>query len=216
VSVRKLCLFLFIFVSACDPDPARSVRILARPIAESTAVQSSVSSSWHPAGCPPVVEKTSGAGNLQVAGPCAFEHHQIAKCKAKADDFFVFVDRVGANGGKLGVYVNVEHYHGPGSYLLSIAHITLQDGSLLYRWSSDNISVVVGADEAFVELPTTRLSAEPLMNSCPPVVAPDGSYHFPCTARRLKSALDGTQEILRGRIICAKEEPEDRVQSLGD
>lgn len=197
-------LLLFLWLVGCDSDPARSVKIIARPAAGPMAHISVSPANWHPNGCPPVREGSAGPSRLAVTGPCAFAQQATAKCSAKVDDFFVIVERQAANGGKMTVYINVESYHGPDHYLTGQVYLTLPDGDLLYRWSNDKTAVVVGPDGAYVELQEARLAAEPLLRTCSPVVSADGSFHFPCNGKHEESPVDGTVEVLSGKIICAK------------
>lgn len=196
-----------LFTFGCDQDPAKSVKIIPRPASVPGATETAFTDSkWHPAGCPPAKEEHTGPGTFKASGPCTFDQTNNVKCIDKLDDFFVMANRVGPNGEKISIYINVEKYHGPGDYLLAQAHINLESGGLLYRWTSDDVSIKVGEDLAFVELPKTLLDAEPVMNICPPRINPDGSYSFPCDSKRIKSPVDGTQEILSGRLNCTKED----------
>lgn len=89
------------------------------------------------------------------------------ECTSTADDFILETKRPASREATLLIYVNVEKYHGPGSYDEAQILVGVQDPAFNYRWYSDQVRITVGEAEKFVEFPPTRL--EPL----PPVEAPD-------------------------------------------
>ncbi len=89
------------------------------------------------------------------------------KCSATKDDFYIEAKRPAARDATLLVYVNVERYHGPGSYDKAEMLVGVQDPAFNFRWFSDTVRITVGEGEKFVELEPARL--EPL----PPVEGPD-------------------------------------------
>jgi len=228
---------------ACDKDPARSVKIIARPPAAVTyaaappvaAVQApdspaprasetpvrlsgaaaantpkgvasqpeaaapAVATDWRPPGCPPSPETSSGPSSLAVAGPCAFEHRSAVACEALADDFLVTVSRKAADGVALMVFINVEHYKGPGDYTGAQMFVGVQDKKNIYRWSSDTVKITVGGGEESVALPATRLEAEPLLVNCTGPMT-----NFQCEGLGEAKAFEGTIEVVSGTLRCEK------------
>jgi len=229
--------------AACDQDPARSVKIVARPpAAASSAVTppgavvtppgavepsrgtdpappakrvarppaaagagvtppgaggSSRIAEWRPEGCPPPPEDSSGPSSLSVTGPCAFQHRARVNCEARADDFYVSLSRKAARGATLMVYINVEKYHGPGSYDGAEMFVGVQDKTSIYRWSGDRLTITVGPGEEFVVLPTTRLDAEPILIDCTGPMT-----NFQCGGRGDAEALLSTTEVVSGTLWC--------------
>lgn len=222
--------------AACDQDPARSVKIVARPPAAAsvavtppgagepsggTGPAPSVKSDarppaavgsvatppgasgpsriaeWRPEGCPPPPEDSSGPSSLSVTGPCAFQHRGRVSCEARADDFYVSLSRKAARGATLMVYINVEKYHGPGSYDGAEMFVGVQDKTSIYRWSGDRLTITVGPGEGFVVLPTTRLDAEPILIDCTGPMT-----NFQCGGRGDAEALLTTTEVVSGTLWC--------------
>jgi len=196
--------------AACDQDPARSVKIVARPPAASSGVtppgagvtppgagESSPIAEWRPEGCPPPPEDSSGPSSLSVTGPCAFQHRARVNCEARHDDFYVSLSRKAARGATLMVYINVEKYHGPGSYDGAEMFVGVQDKTSIYRWSGDRLAITVGPGEEFVVLPTTRLDAEPILIDCTGPMT-----NFQCGGRGDAEALLGTTEVVSGTLWC--------------
>jgi len=148
---------------SCDKDPARSVRIISRPVPSATP---SVSPQWHspsiptwsPDYCPPPPEPERGTGTLTVSGPCNFEHHGLADCTSLNDDFVLSVRRPARQGAEISIYVNVEKYAGPAKYshvqiLVSVSHLKGP-----FRWRSDDAIATVGKDEKSLTLDSAHLA----------------------------------------------------------
>ena len=225
--------------SACDEDPARSMRIIPRPPAavspaparraetqppavvptpdtqsarssgtaarpprsgaptSSAEVARSVATDWRPPGCPPPPEASSGPSSFTVAGPCAFEHRNAVACESLGDDFLVTLSRKAAAGVALMVYINVEHYKGPGDYTGAQIYVGLQDKINIYRWSSDTMNITVGSGEQSVTLPATTLEAEPLFVNCTGPMT-----NFQCEGRGGAAEFQKTREIVSGTLRC--------------
>ena len=155
---------------------------------------------WRPPGCPPPAESGPGPSRLNVSGPCSFGHQGRFSCEKIHDDFYISMSRKAANGSTLMIFVNVEKYNGPGDYKTGEMHLSVQDRSSIYRWSSQEVELTVGPDAAFVTLPRTRLEAEPVLVDC---TGPMTNYQ--CSGRGELEALLGTVQILSGRMQCERE-----------
>jgi len=229
----KAPILLSCLMVACDEDPARKVKIVARPpspspiakslpdlaaapaektvapkeTGEAKAASSSApktssansvpASEWRPAGCPPP-EDSPGPSTLKVTGPCTFEHRGKFSCEALHDDFYVSTSRKATGGASLMVYINVERYKGPGAYQGAEMFIGLQDATSIHRWSSDQVSITIGPEEAYAVLPTTNLEAEPLLVDCS---GPQTNYQ--CGGRSDTAPINGTFEVAVGTLQCA-------------
>ena len=237
---RAIAVGACLVAAACDEDPARSMKIIARPPAavspaaarpavtppraagptpDTQAARSSATAAppprsgassssagvarpaaatdWRPPGCPPPPEASSGPSSLTVAGPCAFEHRNAVACESLGDDFLVTLSRKAAGGVALMVYINVEHYKGPGDYTGAQIYVGLQDKINIYRWSSDTMNITVGSGEQFVTLPATTLEAEPLFVNC---TGPMTNFQF--EGRGGESEFEKTREVVSGTLRC--------------
>lgn len=199
---RALVVMACLLAAGCDEDPASAVRIIARPVV--TIVVPSPTplvraGDWHPEACPPPPEDAPGPSTLTVAGPCAFEHHGAVSCEVNGDDFLITMTRPAAGGAKLMIYINVEQYHGPGSYEGAQMFMGVQDKTLIYRWSSDTVSITVGPDETSAELPTTRIEAEPLLIDCSGPMT-----NYDCSGRGDMPLLEASTAVLSGTLRCAE------------
>lgn len=155
-------------IFGCDEDPARRVKIIARPVASMKAKPprqdlSAPIPQWRPNLCPPPPEPKRGAGTFVAKGACNFEHHGTVDCTALGDDFIFSTSRPARQGATLIIYVNVEGYHGPNNYDYAQMLVTVQDFKGWYRWRSFTLSVTVGEGEKFVNLQPTRL--DPLLTA---------------------------------------------------
>jgi hypothetical protein len=161
-AVAIVCITIF----GCDADPARSVRIIPRPIGsmKPRAPQQAPSvpvPKWRPNLCPPPPESTRGPGTLVATGDCNFEHHGFVECSALGDDFIFGIDRPSAKGSTISIFVNVEGYHGPDKYDYAQILVSVSDAKGYFRWRSFELSITVGEGEKFVKLESTHL--EPLL-----------------------------------------------------
>jgi len=116
---------------------------------------------WRPNLCPPPSEPSGGPGTLVATGACAFQQHGPVNCTSLEDDFILETSRPSARQSTLIIYLNVEKYHGPGSYDEGQMLVSVQDAKGLFRWRSDTVVATVGADEKFVDIQSTRLEALP-------------------------------------------------------
>jgi hypothetical protein len=208
---RALLIVGCLLTAACDADPARSVKIASRPPATATTrsvagppgtVDPSQTGEWRAQACPPPPEDSPGPSSLVATGPCAFEHHAAVGCEATADDFIIATTRPAARGATLVIFVNVEHYAGPGRYAGAQMFVEVEDHGSIYRWSSDTLSITVGAGEKFATLPTSRLDAEPLLVNCQGEVGPGSNWLYDCAGRGSRPAMDTTTEVVSGTLWC--------------
>lgn len=155
--------------------------------------------------CPPPAEDLTGPSNLTIGGPCGFQHQQAIKCESSPDDFIIGFVRKALHGATVAVYINVENYHGPGSYDGTQMFIAVQSGTAIFRWSNDNVHAEVGPGEAFLELPMARLEAEPMLIDCSRLIGPESNYQYQCGGRTAGSVTAAAAaEIVSGRLVCAQ------------
>ncbi len=215
-SSTLLLAILCLAAPACEDDPARSVKIATRPpvAAEPIAALPGGAGTpaqgtpppgtpWHLDVCSSDPEPAQGPSTLRATGPCAFEHRGAMNCESAADDFIVALTRKTASNATLVVFLNVERYHGPGSYESAEMFVAVQDGTTLYRWWGDTVTATVGPDEAFVSLTNARLDAEPLHMDCVRVIGPATNYLYDCEKTSAeRTAVDETTEVLSGTLVC--------------
>ena len=154
--------------------------------------------SWRPPACPPPAEQGEGPSSVKATGPCAFEHRGEAVCEYTGDDFYVTVVRKARNGAELVFYVNVERYVGPGKYKApNDVLVSLQDGSKIYRWWTNEFEVTVGPESRYVSLHEVRLEPELVLIGC---TGPQ--LNFQCDGRGAESKNMETISIATGAIYC--------------
>ncbi len=101
-------------------------------------------------------------------------------------------------------FINVEQYHGPGSYEGSQIFVALQNGTTIHRWSSDTVSTVVGPGEAFLDISKAHLELEPTLQDCSKLIGPSTGYQFQCGERgNSNPAGDKADEVVAGKLQCA-------------
>jgi hypothetical protein len=211
----RLAVLLCLAAVGCDEDPARSVRIISRPVTPAAVVTSSAQllkaqepvaplepgepRPWSPPGCPPPPDVAEGPSSLVVTGPCAFAHKSEVDCEVTPDDMLVTLSRKAAHGATLMIYLNVEKYHGSGDYDEAQMFVGVQDRSSIYRWSSDSVHVTVGPGEAFVTFPATKVDAERQLIQC---TGPMTNYQ--CGDANGLSPILNTAEVVTGTLSCKK------------
>jgi hypothetical protein len=150
-------------LAACDEDPARSVKIIARPAlpadrAAKIAPSSYASTQWRPEVCPPPPESSKGQGTFVATGACAFEQTGQVNCIALGDDFFIDLSRPAAMGATLRMWVNVERYKGPGKYHGNGMLVSVRTTDEVFPWNGGELTMTVGDGERFVTVePATLL-----------------------------------------------------------
>jgi hypothetical protein len=153
--------------------------------------------------CPPPAEDSRGPGNLTASGPCPFEHTQPVSCEASKDDFYAAFTRPAKQGATLVTYINVEDYHGPGSYDRTQVFVNVQSGTNILRWSNDNVHATVGPGEAFLTIPRTQLEAEPMLLDCSILLGPATNYQYQCATRNFeKIPIVSDAEFVSGTLQC--------------
>src|SRR5205814_1036429 len=108
MTARRRLLVVCFTLLGCDADPARSVKIVARPIpaAEPTAgVGWGPEYQWRPELCPPPPEPSGGPSTLVATGACAFRQLGMMECTSTEDDFILQMTRPAAREAKLLIYV---------------------------------------------------------------------------------------------------------------
>lgn len=158
--LRRALLFVFGVLSACDEDPARAVRILARPPLSAAEARKLATSArvpaWRPALCPQA-EASQGQGSLSVTGACTFQQTTQVNCVALGDDFFIELARPASAGATLRMFGNVERYTGPGSYEGSSLLISLRTDTEVFPWNAADLRMTVEAGEQFVRVEPATL-----------------------------------------------------------
>lgn len=197
-----VCLLL----AGCGEDPARAVRIVNRPAApqgKTTFLPANTPSAQPPDldFCPPRPESSGGTSTAAIEGPCAFQHRAPVTCESMRDDFIAAFTRPAKNGGTLVVYINVERYHGPGTYDATQVFVAAQGGQSVFRWSTDTARAVVAPDEKYVLLPETRLELEPVHTGCTTLITPDTNHQFQCADNQPQPAAYAA-EIISGKLVC--------------
>jgi hypothetical protein len=205
--MKRAILSLICLLSAgCGDDPARSVKIISQPpvpMVTAFLPPRGPDRNSLPEFCPPA-EDSPGPGSFFAKGPCEFRQSSPARCQASTDDFIVAIPRKAKNGGSLVVYLNVEQYHGPGSYDKAQLFVAVQGETTLYRWSNEDVHATVGPGEAFVTLPKTRLEQEPMRIQCSRLIGPASNYQYQCAASSVSNLeFDSSAEVVQGKLQCA-------------
>lgn len=213
----------------CKDDPARSVKVIERPVAPAAPAPRPVRNpakttlpvpaptrvytkqtpvqdlNWQAEFCPPPAETAGGPSDLTVSGPCQYKQKAQASCEGSKDDFYVAFTRQAKHGATLVTYLNVEAYHGPGTYEQAQMFIAVQSGTKILRWSSDNVNATVGPGEAFVTIPGTQLEAEPMLVDCTRLIGPSSNYQYQCALKADgASAREVAPEVVSGKIQCGE------------
>lgn len=199
---------IFVLLAGCGEDPAKSVKITDENRGPVTVVYTS------PKGpdrdlladyCPPE-EDAAGPGTFAISGPCAFQVRQPVHCEATGDDMIIAVARKARNAATAVFYLNVESYHGPGDYDGAQAFVAVESGQNIYRWSNDEVHVTVGAKEAFVRLPVTKLEQEPMHIGCSKLIGPQSNYQYECAASSNGNLQTSpAAQTLSGTIQCGRD-----------
>jgi len=213
---KFLAIVVCLVLVACDEDPARKVKVIARPgmpgvsaVPSTPALQAVTAPPDDPSlgdpkrlleFCPSTAETSSAAGLFMTVGSCAFQQREPVICNSLQDDFLVAFTRRAEHDANLVVYLNVEFYHGPGSYDHVEMFETLQSGENIYRWSNDRARATVGPGETFLTVPETELEAEPMLMNCTNTLGPATNYQFQC-GRRGPAMLASV--TFSGKLQCA-------------
>ena len=205
------CVFaVCVFMTSCEEDPARKVKVDSHPAVVPPPVVTSVvtnppddPSLADPKKllefCPSIFEKALEPDIFLASGPCALQQRDPVLCNSLQDDFLVAFTRNMEHDATLVVYMNVEFYHGPGSYNHVEMFETLQHGENIYRWSNDVGQATVGPREAYISLPKVQLEAEPMLFNCTNTLGPATNYQFQC-GRRGPAMLASV--VFSGKLQC--------------
>jgi hypothetical protein len=201
-----------------SPAPVSAVPALPRPSAATRktvgpAEPTSVSvkptrepdANWITQFCPPPADNTPGPGTLLVTGPCGLEHKAAVRCESSRDDFVTAFTQKARNGASLVAYANVEFYHGPGAYDATQIFIAVQNATSIYRWSNDNAHTIVAPDEAYLSIPETKLTAEPMLVDCSHLIGPSTNYEYQCAGRTAVGVVINSAPLtISGTLQCAR------------
>jgi len=199
-----------VLMVACEEDPARKVKVDSHPATVPPPVVTSVvtnppddPSLADPKKllefCPSSDARVLDPDVFTATGPCGRQQREPVLCNSLQDDFMVAFTRKMEHDANLVVYMNVEFYHGPGSYNHVEMFETLQTGSNMYRWSNDAGQATVGPDEAYIAFPKVELEAEPMLFNCENKLGPATNYQFQC-GRRGPTMLASV--IFSGKLQC--------------
>src|SRR5438132_12120011 len=84
----------------CETDPARSVKIVARPISAAEPGGGwGAEYQWRPELCPPPPEPPGGRSTLVASGACAFRQVGAMQCTSQTDYFVVQMTGTAAGAG---------------------------------------------------------------------------------------------------------------------
>jgi hypothetical protein len=148
-------------LAACDEDPARSVKILARPALSADQAKIApgrrAATRWRPELCPPPPEASQGRGAFVATGACAFEQTGQVNCIALGDDFFVDLSRPSAMGATLRMFINVERYKGPGRYEGSQMLVSVRTDDEVFPWNGGELTMTVSEGEQLVSVEPATL-----------------------------------------------------------
>lgn len=160
----------------CDRDPASDVKIIERPAVDASPKTTTVPTRkaeinlyvpgppFRAELCKAEPEKSKGSNWFAVSGICAFQQTANVNCRAVSDDFYASLLRRGPGDVTISVYLNIETGNKaptPGKYSGAQMFLTVQNRQEYYHWSSDSVSVTLGAGFRSVHIPRTRLEAEP-------------------------------------------------------
>lgn len=153
---------------ACDPDPASELKIIPRPAATPGSVVSDSGGfvappAFSPELCNVLPETSKGSSTFVVKGPCTFDHGGDVKCSTAFDDFYTALLRKGPGDATVAIYFNIETVTAPrpGKYSGGQMFLTAQNGQAYYHWGSDSVTAIIGPGLKYVDVPETRLEAEP-------------------------------------------------------
>jgi len=141
------------------------MKIIARPTVApgSVAIDSGVAFQFRSELCNVQPDTAKGSSALAVKGPCTFDHAADVKCTAVVDDLYAALLRKGLGEATVAIYFNIETGSAPkpGEYKGGQMFLTVQDGHAYYHWGSDSVTAKIGPGLKYVDVPETRLEAEP-------------------------------------------------------
>lgn len=168
--MRALIVAVCLTLPACDEDPARSVKIIARPPwpkDEAANLEHSIAPPWRSELCPPPAETSKGEGTFTATGACSFEQTAPVNCLPLGDDFFVELSRPSAHGAMLRIFLNVERYKGPGKYDGNSLLVSVRVGDQVFPWNGSEMTMTVDEGEHFVHVEPAVLPPGFMRNSGP-------------------------------------------------
>ena len=151
--------------TACDEDPARSLRIARAVGAPAATTLSAAAAShsvlrWSAAMCPSSAG-TSGPSRFLGTGACAFERRESATCVLTDDDLLMKVAGPASSDGRLTVFVIVENYNKPRGRNQAKVVVSVETAHGLFRWRTASGHVTIGPDQKFVTFAEAGLTPVP-------------------------------------------------------
>lgn len=192
--VRPTQLAIAALIAMLAPFPT----LLASPAVAATPARPAAAKQWAPEGCPPASAAGSGRSTIKVSGPCGFEYKGEAECNTELDDMQMMVKRPAKKGGELLLYVNIERYVGAGRYKPpNDLYVSLKRGNRIWRWSTNDYSVVVGPGSSYVVLDNVLLEPELLLEGC---TGPQWNYQ--CDGRGNDAQHMASTTTVTGTLYC--------------
>ncbi len=135
-------------LAGCGGEAPKVIVLTSNPSATPSIAPVGPIPLWKAGQCPDPEPVPGQASNLAFSGMCTFSQTGALTCNAAADDFYLYTRRTLPNGLPLVFYINVESYHGPGTYNDNVQVLmTIQDGQGLYRWSDYHGAMTVAPGE---------------------------------------------------------------------
>jgi len=145
-------------LAACGEQAPKVIVLTSNPPATPSVAPVGPIPLWQVGQCPDPEPVPAQASNLTFSGVCNFSQTGALTCNAAADDFYLYTRRTLASGLPVVFYINVESYHGPGTYNDNVQVLmTIQDGRGLYRWSDYHGAMTVGPGERTATLLKTAV-----------------------------------------------------------
>ena len=158
-----------LFQTACDRDPARSVKIGRASLGFGVS-DAAPMPAWRPEICPPPPEPTGGPSALNGIGACPFQQQGAATCVITDDDLMMEAHRAMPGDALFTVYLSIENFTRGGDNVAELM-VSVENSDGLYRWATDSAHAVMAADASAVEIAGTHLPSMPPLTVAEVVVS---------------------------------------------
>jgi hypothetical protein len=105
------------------------------------------------------VPTATPASDLAISGACTLQELDAVSCTIAIDDFYAVLHRTLGDGRDLYLTLNVETYHGPGSFHNAQLYVEVEGGGVLARWTNLDVKATV-ANGGMVTLPGAVVAPE--------------------------------------------------------
>jgi hypothetical protein len=154
--VAALLSVVLALVTACSGGSSRPPAS-----APSTSLEPLPTTSPLPLPCPVPDDAGSTGSKLVFTGACPFAAPALVPCpnnRQNVDDYYIRFTRKMSRELTIYVSMNVERYHGPGTYSGTTAIIVeIPSGTTIYEWSTSTGSVTVDSNGTSGSIPRTPL-----------------------------------------------------------